>query len=189
MIIKKIDEDTIKVNTGPIDTSIANAIRRSMISYVKTMALDVAKISENNGLLPDEMIAHRIGLIPIKRKSDLVSKATFRMDVSNNADHDSLLTVYSKDLIPDSDDAMIPDPNIIIAKLARSQRISLVAEATLGTGYIHAKWNPTAGLAYELKDDLSYEYTIETIGSMEPEKIFVDAIDALIEKIDSYVLN
>lgn len=48
-----------------VDAPIANALRRILISEVPTMAISTVYISNNTSILPDEVLAHRLGLIPI----------------------------------------------------------------------------------------------------------------------------
>ena len=48
-----------------IDVSIANTLRRIMISEVPSMAIELVKIINNTSCLNDEYIAHRLGLIPL----------------------------------------------------------------------------------------------------------------------------
>lgn len=55
----------IKFELTGIDLSIANALRRIMISEVPTMAIDLVTINSNTSVLHDEYLVHRLGLIPI----------------------------------------------------------------------------------------------------------------------------
>jgi DNA-directed RNA polymerase I and III subunit RPAC1 len=58
-----------------VDVSIANALRRILLAEVPTIAIENVWISVNHSIVQDEVLAHRIGLIPIKadpRKLDFV---------------------------------------------------------------------------------------------------------------------
>ena len=44
----------------------ANTLRRLMIDDVPTMAIEDIEFSKNNSILYDEIIAHRLGLVPLK---------------------------------------------------------------------------------------------------------------------------
>jgi len=57
--------DTLRFNVENIDVSLANSLRRIMISEVPSMAVELVKIINNTSCLNDEYIAHRIGLIPL----------------------------------------------------------------------------------------------------------------------------
>ncbi len=167
-----------------IHFSIINSLRRVMISNVETLAIETAKIIENNSIVPDDMIAHRIGLIPLKRNNNFINKCHFSLDVSFNLDDNSdIQTIYSKDLISKNSDVSLVYDDIIIAIIKKNQRIKLEAEAILGTGSIHAKWCPSTGTSYEENDDGSYTFFIETVGSVGPKELFLESINVLKEKL------
>ena len=48
-----------------VDASVANALRRIMIGEVPTMAIENVYIYNNTSVMHDEILAHRLGLIPI----------------------------------------------------------------------------------------------------------------------------
>ena len=49
-----------------VDASIANAFRRILISEIPTLAIENVYIENNTSVIHDEVLAHRLGLIPFK---------------------------------------------------------------------------------------------------------------------------
>jgi len=49
-----------------VDASIANAFRRILLSEVPTMAIETVFVFNNTSVIQDEVLSHRLGLIPIK---------------------------------------------------------------------------------------------------------------------------
>ncbi|HDD56487.1 MAG TPA: hypothetical protein ENG18_00510, partial [Nitrososphaeria archaeon] len=58
------DDKTIKVELEGVPLSIANAIRRFAINEVPTMAVEEILLIENTSAMPNDVLAHRISLIP-----------------------------------------------------------------------------------------------------------------------------
>ena len=63
-IVSKDDEEMIFDMVG-CDTSIANALRRILLAEVPTMAIEKVWIYENSSIIQDEVLSHRLGLVPI----------------------------------------------------------------------------------------------------------------------------
>src|SRR5438552_6180900 len=49
-----------------VDASIANAFRRILLAEVPTMAIETVFVFNNTSIIQDEVLSHRLGLIPIK---------------------------------------------------------------------------------------------------------------------------
>ncbi len=49
-----------------IDASIANSFRRILLAEVPTMAIEKVHVFNNTSVIQDEVLAHRLGLIPLK---------------------------------------------------------------------------------------------------------------------------
>lgn len=150
------DALNLKVYIEGIKPSLANSIRRVVISEVPVFAIDQVIIVNNTSSMYDEMLAHRLGLIPLKTplnsfpkieecESGLVDPAecTVRLTLQVTAEEPKV--VYSGDLVSDHPEVTPVYPDIPIVKLAKGQSISLEAYARLGRAKEHAKWQ--AGLA------------------------------------------
>ncbi|KAF7145311.1 hypothetical protein RHSIM_Rhsim04G0011300 [Rhododendron simsii] len=62
----RLSEDEIEFDMIGIDAAIANAFRRILIAELPTMAIEKVLIANNTSVIQDEVLAHRLGLIPIK---------------------------------------------------------------------------------------------------------------------------
>ncbi|MFH1775003.1 MAG: DNA-directed RNA polymerase subunit D [Methanobacteriota archaeon] len=143
------DKTSLSLVLGDADASFTNAIRRAIISEVPTLAIENVDFLENTSSLYDEMIVHRLGLIPIKTDLEIFnfreecsckngcSRCTLKLSLSKEGP----CVVYSQD-IKSEDSKLKPIEGVPILKLGKSQKISIEAEAILGTGKEHAKWQP-----------------------------------------------
>lgn len=64
--VTTLNEEEIEFDMIGIDASLANAFRRILIAEVPTMAIEKVLIANNTSVIQDEVLAHRLGLIPIK---------------------------------------------------------------------------------------------------------------------------
>lgn len=64
--IVRLTADELEFDMVGIDAAIANAFRRILLSEVPTMAIEKVHIYNNTSIIQDEVLAHRLGLIPIK---------------------------------------------------------------------------------------------------------------------------
>ncbi len=128
-----------------------NMIRRTITESVPTMAIEDVEFRKNSSILYDEIIAHRLGLLPLTtdlKTYNLISeckcegKGCARCSVTLTLSAKGAGIVYASDL-KSSDPKIKPVfPNTPIAKLLKGQDIELEATAVLGSGDIHAKWTP-----------------------------------------------
>jgi DNA-directed RNA polymerase subunit D len=134
--------------------TLANAIRRS-VSEVPTLAIDEVEIYKNDSALYDEVLAHRLGLIPLKTEKSMSSKTEITFKLSKKGPG----LVYAEDL---DGAATVIHGKIPITLLGESHKLELVATARLGTGLEHAKFIP--GLCY-------YRYILEVKSSLQADKV------------------
>eukprot|EP00758_Cryptobia_borreli_P012626 Tbor_TRINITY_DN5764_c8_g4::TRINITY_DN5764_c8_g4_i1::g.20283::m.20283/K03011/RPB3, POLR2C; DNA-directed RNA polymerase II subunit RPB3 len=78
----KSSGEELRVSAKNVDNSFVNAIRRVMLSEIPSMAIDVCTVISNTSVFFDEMIVHRLGLIPVK--------VTVKQDPSNPYEQEGL---------------------------------------------------------------------------------------------------
>ena len=63
---KNDEEDSLVFEMIGCDVSFANALRRILIAEVPTVALETVYMWNNTSLIHDEVLSHRLGLVPLK---------------------------------------------------------------------------------------------------------------------------
>ncbi len=175
--------------------SFANALRRIMMSEVPVLAIDDVTIFQNESPLYDEVVAHRIGLLPIKtdlKTFKLPSECTCKgkgcpkCQVSFTLVKKGPCTVYSGDLKPSDPKTVVADDKVPITKLIEGKKIKIEAIAMLGQGKEHAKWQPAVeSYGYDKGTD-KYRFMVETHGGLDADKIVVEAAKILGEKAKEF---
>ena len=93
--IKKKDME-LEFDIIGVDASVTNAFRRILLSEVPSMAFEKVYIYNNTSIIQDEVLAHRLGLIPLKADPTLFEVWILRKTTETNY---SSKTLYECDLI------------------------------------------------------------------------------------------
>lgn len=168
--VRAESEDKISFVLRNSDLSLANALRRVMISEVPTVAIDIVYFEVNTSVTDDEFLSHRLGLVPlVSSDSDIIFRhecscgdycdkcsIRFALDVKAPKGSSQVL-VTSDDLKPIRSTNVIPvgsgftrsSPPVVITKLGPGQHLRLEAVAFKGIGKVHAKWSPVSLCVYK----------------------------------------
>ncbi|XP_077138031.1 DNA-directed RNA polymerases I and III subunit RPAC1 isoform X2 [Ranitomeya variabilis] len=64
--VVRMEDDALEFDMVGIDAALANAFRRILLAEVPTMAVEKIYVYKNTSIIQDEILAHRLGLIPIR---------------------------------------------------------------------------------------------------------------------------
>lgn len=155
---KEMKENKSVLKIEGTEAYFVNSLRRVMLADLPKLAIDNIIIYDNTSPLFDEIIAHRLSLVPVPTDLSLLSfrsecackgagcpSCTVRYTLSKEGQS----TVYSGDLQPENKDFAVKDTLIPIVELTKDQRIILEVEAYLGRGRDHAKWQSVLAPGYK----------------------------------------
>ena len=187
------NENKISIRLKGIPIQYANALRRICLNGVPIFAIETVEVLENTSIMPDEAIAHRLGLIPLKTDSkDIViseeetdesnSRVILTLDSEENdvEDKNGTRTVFSNELKGEESGVRPISDKIPIVTLAPGQKIKFQAYARLGRGTEHAKWNSAnTSVLTETKNKDEHILTVESTGSLDAKNIVLIGMDEL----------
>jgi len=194
------DNQKMSVKLKGVPIQYANALRRVCLNGVPVFAIDTVDIIENSSVLPDEGLAHRLGLIPIKTdltrfnepsKCDCQSESGCSncrvMLVLDSGDSDVTRTILSNELSSEDDSIKPTSDKISIVQLTQGQRIKVECYARLGRGTEHAKWN-SANISTLTDTDKKDEsvLTVESTGALSPEQIILAGVDEVSNRLGEF---
>lgn len=184
-IKSKTDEEIIFDIKG-VDPTLVNTLRRIMIAEVPTMAIESVIINQNTTIIPDEVLAHRLGLIPILADAnDFIEKKPedefndknsikFSLKVKCYKDENGKIineNIFSKELKlePQGDQEKkffnketkkysigLVHDDILINKLTTGMELDLICYCVKGIGRTHAKWSPVCTAYYRLVNKINF---------------------------------
>jgi DNA-directed RNA polymerase subunit D len=181
----KVKTMELKGNKGVLkiedtDVYFVNSLRRVMLAELPKLAIDDVIVYDNTSALFDEMISHRLGLIPIPTDLQILAfrneckcdgkgcpSCTVRYTLSKEGEG----VVYSGDLQPEHPSFAITETTIPIVELTKDQRVILEVEAVLGRGRDHAKWQVV----------LAPRYRMETVITIDKKRM--NDVKAFIEEL------
>ena len=167
-IKSKTKEELVFDITG-VDPTLVNTLRRIMIAEIPTMAIETVIINQNTSIIPDEVLAHRLGLIPIladaddfeekKENEDFNEKncIKFTLNVKCEKNKNGIINneqIFSRDLnlefLGDQKNKFydnktkkytigLVNDDIYLNKLAPGMEIDLVCYCVKGIGRTHAE--------------------------------------------------
>lgn len=161
------EKKTVSFKLKDSNPAFANALRRILLMEIPVLAIDEVIILENTTLLYDEIIAHRLGLIPLTTPEHLAEDSPndddwgITLTMEKEGGTSTLIeTVLSGDLVTEDPGVKPVIDNIPILRITKGQRIVVQAMARIGIGKTHAKWQASV---------CSYKY--EPIIKIDNEKI------------------
>ena len=191
------DSQKIAIKLKGVPLQYANALRRVCLNGVPVFAIDTVDIIENTSVLPDEGLAHRLGLIPLKTdlsrfnepsKCDCQSESGCSnckvLLVLDSGEAEESRSVLSSELSSEDETVKPTSDKIPIVQLAPGQQIKIECYARLGRGTEHAKWNSSnmATLTDTNKDDEKI-LTVESTGALNPEQIVLEGVEEVSRRV------
>jgi len=211
---------TISFTLSPSHYIYANTLRRLCLTAVENVAFaaDIredgstsdVKVLENSTPMTNEMLAHRIGLLPIMATKPMdwdADKYEFILDVTNESDTTKDVTASDIKVFEKVGDELVQRPSNmffqphpvtkqtpLIAVLkpllpgGNPEKLHFTAKATLGNGRENARWIPTTQCAYS--NTLDKHPTNPKIGydpEHAPQKAVFESWLERVKKINSGV--
>ncbi|RNJ76955.1 MAG: DNA-directed RNA polymerase subunit D [Nitrosopumilus sp. B06] len=194
------DSQKMSLRLKGVPLQYANALRRICLNGVPVFAIDTVDVIENTSVLPDEGLAHRLGLIPLvtdlsrfnePSKCDCQSESGCSncrvMLVLDSGESDTTRIVLSEEISSEDDTVKPTSGKVALVELAPGQRIKIECYAKLGRGTTHAKWN-SSNIATLTETDKKDEriLTVESTGALTPEQLVLAGVDEVGSRLGEF---
>jgi|EP00966_Prymnesium_polylepis_P254758 DNA-directed RNA polymerase alpha subunit len=163
------DDDALQCDMN-IDVKTANTLRCALLEDIGGWAASSVMFTTNTLCMPDEYIAHRLGMLPFAPSGAEVRSTELRLCVSDR-------DVSTDDLIGD----FVVSPLCKLMSLASGQTLECTVTLHLGYGRDHKKHCMVSGVGYEEVDDgKGVRFRLETIqGTIRPMDHLIHVCDSL----------
>lgn len=205
--VEKETHEAVTFHMTGVDAPIANALRRIMIAEVPTMAFEDINLYQNTCVLPDEVLVHRLGLIPLQAdprnfqdmSDTYTGDNTLLFILSVKANSEGRTPVYARDLkwVPQAgqedwnpEDVGPIHPDVLITQLGPGQEIEAELFCSKGVGREHAKWSPVSTASYKLMPEISFTSPItgdsaQTLVDVCPMNVFdIEDGQAIVKNVE-----
>ncbi len=148
-------KDELKLLIKGSNYVFVNTLRRIIMTEVPTLAVKEVSLSKNTSALFDEIIAHRLAMVPLitdlnsytlPEKCTCKNEGCAKCQTIMSLNSEGPITVYSQDLKIQDPEVKPAEGKIPIVKLLKGQELQFEAKVILGKGKDHIKYSP--GLAY-----------------------------------------
>lgn len=203
LTIESLNSNTLNLMFTNIHFSFLNTLRRIIKQDIPMLAINKIRFEKYSGYMNEEMLAHRLSLIPIVCKN--IDKVSYEkncicdvgckfcnIDFSlEKKSSDHALNVYSNDL-------KLSNPNneygteilqfvknyhgILLCRLNPYEEIKLECTAVKGTAKQHAKFSASTVCFYKKRHHNSYSFTLETNENINPLDVFRLALEIFIKE-------
>jgi DNA-directed RNA polymerase subunit D len=175
-----------------ISVEMVNALRHIILTEIPVMAIDEVIILKNDSPLYDEVVAHRLGLIPLKtnlKNYNLprdcecggygcsLCQVSLTCEITNTSNKS--LVISSGDLKSNDPDVIPVHPEIPILKIDKNAKVIIEAYAILGTGKDHAKFSAVSNCAFRHYPEIEFDESKitdkeeqENIVNLCPEELY-----------------
>ena len=157
-----------------------NALRRVMIANVKTWAIENVQFEQNNTIIPDEVIAHTLGLLPLVTTRKFDGTGSFEFD--KQAADSSEIEEWVADEMMGTVGIKLAIRGIPIAKATRGQALKFIATIAEGSGEIHSKWSPVTKCFFNSPDPADptrFNFYITSKGQLSAREILDRGLEEL----------
>jgi DNA-directed RNA polymerase subunit D len=183
--VKKTGEEdgVLSFRVKGVSSTFINAVRRAIMQDVPCLAIEDVSIYENDSVMFDEFLAHRLGLLPIKSSAKGYKVGE---GVKMVLEKEGPCMVYSGDIKSTDPKVEVADKKIPLVKLGKNQRLKLEMTAVMQTGREHAKWQPAVVAFSQGKESDTFALTLEPSGGLDAREILGKAVGALEEKAKQF---